>query len=102
MTEIHITDPSIIEDDITIEKTLRPSHFDDFVGQNDVGFVGGCHCFDSILLAASITALTILSYPVHLQRFPANHRRIRSSEGLGSASKSAFDATINPGVHIPH
>ena len=36
MTEIHITDPSIIEDDITIEKTLRPSHFDDFVGQNDV------------------------------------------------------------------
>jgi len=36
MTEIHITDPSIIEDDITIERTLRPSHFDDFVGQNDV------------------------------------------------------------------
>ena len=36
MTEIHITDPTIIEDDITIEKTLRPSHFDDFVGQNDV------------------------------------------------------------------
>ena len=36
MTEIHITDPSIIEDDITVEKTLRPSHFDDFVGQNDV------------------------------------------------------------------
>jgi len=36
MTEIHITDPSIIEDDITIERSLRPSHFDDFVGQNDV------------------------------------------------------------------
>ena len=36
MTDTHITDPSIIEDDITIEKTLRPSHFDDFVGQNDV------------------------------------------------------------------
>ena len=36
MTEIHITDPTIIEDDIIIEKTLRPSHFDDFVGQNDV------------------------------------------------------------------
>ena len=35
MTDTHITDPSIIEDDITIEKTLRPSHFDDFVGQND-------------------------------------------------------------------
>ena len=36
MTEIHITDPSIIEDDIIIEKTLRPSHFDDFIGQKDV------------------------------------------------------------------
>ena len=36
MTEIHITDPSIIEDDIVVEKTLRPSHFDDFIGQKDV------------------------------------------------------------------
>ena len=36
MTEIHITDPSITEEDITIDKNLRPSHFDDFVGQNDV------------------------------------------------------------------
>ena len=36
MTEIHITDPSIIEDDIIVEKTLRPSHFDDFIGQKDV------------------------------------------------------------------
>ena len=36
MTEIHITDPSVIEDDIIVEKTLRPSHFDDFIGQKDV------------------------------------------------------------------
>ena len=36
MTEIHITDPTLIEDDIIIERSLRPSHFDDFVGQSDV------------------------------------------------------------------
>ena len=36
MTEIHITDPNPIEDDIIIERSLRPSHFDDFVGQSDV------------------------------------------------------------------
>ena len=36
MTEIHITDPTPAEDDIIIERSLRPSHFDDFVGQSDV------------------------------------------------------------------
>jgi len=36
MTEIHITDPTPIEDDIIIERSLRPSYFDDFVGQSDV------------------------------------------------------------------
>jgi len=36
MTEIHITDPTPIEDDIIIERSLRPSHFDEFVGQSDV------------------------------------------------------------------
>ena len=36
MTEIHITDPTPIEDDIIIERSLRPSQFDDFVGQSDV------------------------------------------------------------------
>ena len=36
MTEIHITDPTPIEDDIIIERSLRPSYFDDFVGQGDV------------------------------------------------------------------
>ena len=36
MTEIHITDPTPAEDDIIIERSLRPSYFDDFVGQSDV------------------------------------------------------------------
>ena len=36
MTEIHITDPSIIEDDIIVENTLRPSHIDDFIGKKEV------------------------------------------------------------------
>jgi holliday junction DNA helicase RuvB len=36
MTEIHITDPSPSEDDLTIEKSLRPSQFDDFIGQKDL------------------------------------------------------------------
>ncbi|MFL2983147.1 MAG: Holliday junction branch migration DNA helicase RuvB [Candidatus Neomarinimicrobiota bacterium] len=33
MTEIHITDPTPLDEDIVIEKSLRPSKFDDFVGQ---------------------------------------------------------------------
>jgi Holliday junction DNA helicase RuvB len=36
MTEIHITDPSPSEDDLTVEKSLRPSQFDDFIGQKDL------------------------------------------------------------------
>ena len=36
MTEIHITDPTPVEDEIIIERSLRPSFFDDFVGQSDV------------------------------------------------------------------
>ena len=36
MTEIHITDPNPFEDDLTIEKSLRPSQFDDFIGQKDL------------------------------------------------------------------
>ena len=36
MTEIHITDPTPIDDDIVVEKSLRPSKFDDFVGQKDL------------------------------------------------------------------
>jgi len=33
MTEIHITDPTPIDDDIIIEQSLRPSQFDEFIGQ---------------------------------------------------------------------
>lgn len=36
MTEIHITDPNPQEDDLTIEKSLRPSKFDDFIGQKEL------------------------------------------------------------------
>ena len=36
MTEIHITDPTPSKDEIKIEQSLRPSFFDDFVGQSDV------------------------------------------------------------------
>ena len=33
MTEIHITDPTPLDEEVIIEKSLRPSKFDDFVGQ---------------------------------------------------------------------
>ena len=33
MTEIHITDPTPFEEDIIIERSLRPSKFDEFIGQ---------------------------------------------------------------------
>ena len=36
MTEIHITDPTPLEDDLAIEKSLRPSKFDDFIGQKEL------------------------------------------------------------------
>ena len=36
MTEIHITDPSPFEDDLVIEKSLRPSKFDEFIGQKEL------------------------------------------------------------------
>ena len=36
MTEIHITDTSPIDDDIIIEKSLRPSQFDEFIGQKEL------------------------------------------------------------------
>ncbi len=36
MTEIHITDPTPSEDEVIIERSLRPSFFDDFIGQSDV------------------------------------------------------------------
>jgi len=36
MTEIHITDPSPVDDDLAIEKSLRPSQFDEFIGQKEL------------------------------------------------------------------
>ena len=36
MTEIHITDPVSFDDDIVIEKSLRPSQFDEFIGQKEL------------------------------------------------------------------
>ncbi len=36
MTEIHITDSVPFDDDIAIEKSLRPSQFDEFIGQKEL------------------------------------------------------------------
>ncbi|MCK4903090.1 MAG: Holliday junction branch migration DNA helicase RuvB [Candidatus Marinimicrobia bacterium] len=36
INELHITDPVTYDDDLTVEKTLRPSHFDDFIGQREL------------------------------------------------------------------
>ena len=36
MTEIHITDPTPFDDDSVVEKSLRPSQFDEFIGQIDL------------------------------------------------------------------
>ncbi len=36
INELHMTDPISTDDDLTVEKTLRPSHFDDFIGQREL------------------------------------------------------------------
>ena len=36
MTKIHITDPTPFDDDIILEQSLRPSKFDEFIGQNEL------------------------------------------------------------------
>ena len=36
MTEIHITNPQPFDDDLVVEKSLRPSRMDEFIGQKDV------------------------------------------------------------------
>ena len=36
MTEIHITDPSPFEEDIIVEKSLRPMKFEEFIGQKEL------------------------------------------------------------------
>ena len=36
MTEIHIADPKSLEEDLIIERSLRPSRFDEFIGQREL------------------------------------------------------------------
>ncbi len=36
INELHTTDPVPSDDDLIVEKTLRPSHFDDFIGQREL------------------------------------------------------------------
>ena len=36
MTEIHIADPTPLDDDLVVEKSLRPSQFDEFIGQKEL------------------------------------------------------------------
>jgi Holliday junction DNA helicase RuvB len=36
LTEIHINDPQPFDDDIVIEKSLRPNSVDEFIGQRDI------------------------------------------------------------------
>lgn len=36
MSDSYVTDPTRIEDDIAVESTLRPSKFEDFIGQTEV------------------------------------------------------------------
>jgi Holliday junction DNA helicase RuvB len=36
INELHMTNPVPNDDDLIVEKTLRPSHFDDFIGQREL------------------------------------------------------------------
>ena len=36
MTEIHIADPKSLDEDLIIERSLRPSQFDEFIGQKEL------------------------------------------------------------------
>ena len=36
MTEIHINDPQPFEEDLAVEKSLRPSQMDEFIGQKEI------------------------------------------------------------------
>ena len=49
-----------------------------------------------------MTALIILSYPVHLHRFPANQYLTSVSVGFGFFFNNASVATKIPGVQMPH
>jgi len=36
INELNMTNPTATDDDLSIEKNIRPSHFDEFIGQRDV------------------------------------------------------------------
>jgi len=36
MTDIHIADPTPLDEDLAVEKSLRPSQFDEFIGQKEL------------------------------------------------------------------
>ena len=36
MTEIYINDPTPLEDDLAVEKSLRPFKLDEFIGQKEL------------------------------------------------------------------
>ena len=36
MTDIHIADPTPLDEDLVVEKSLRPSQFDEFIGQKEL------------------------------------------------------------------
>lgn len=36
MSEIHIVDPTPLDEDLVVEKSLRPSQFDEFIGQKEL------------------------------------------------------------------
>ena len=36
MTEIHIADPTPLDEELVVEKSLRPSQFDEFIGQKEL------------------------------------------------------------------
>ena len=36
MTELHITDPTPFEEDVIVEKSLRPMQFEEFIGQKEL------------------------------------------------------------------
>ena len=36
MTEVYINDPTPLEEDLAVEKSLRPSKLDEFIGQKEL------------------------------------------------------------------
>ena len=36
MTEIHINDPQPFDEDLKVEKSLRPNQIDEFIGQKEI------------------------------------------------------------------